>query len=177
MWLLSVTLIGACLLFNIWLLSLQSCLIIICCCCGCCCCGWLRKSLVEFDNKLLFIVVFKEVGPLCTCLWLAWLAIINVFIVFLDELTWWLVSNIVPVRDRFPVVDDTWLLSDGEIRLIGREHDCPSAHVESGHPHSRVRLSSVALAFFCHSISWVTMAATHSAVDTSISLLRSGSSS
>lgn len=40
-------------------------------------------------------------------LWLAWLAIINVFIVFLDELTWWLVSNIVPVRDRFPVVDDT----------------------------------------------------------------------
>lgn len=40
-------------------------------------------------------------------LWLTWLAIINVFIVVLDELTWWLVSNIVPGRDRFPVVDDT----------------------------------------------------------------------
>lgn len=58
----------------------------------------------------------------------------------------------------------TWLLSDGEIRLMGRKHDCPSAHVESGHPHSSFLLNSVALALFCHSISCVTMAATQSAV-------------
>ena len=50
------------------------------------------------------------------------------------------------------------------MRLIGWEQDFPSAHVESGQPHSNCLTNADCLASLCFSISWLTMASTVSAV-------------
>jgi hypothetical protein len=52
------------------------------------------------------------------------------------------------------------------IRRMGWEQVLPSAHVESGQPHSSCLVSAAALARRCFSINWVTMASTVSAVCT-----------
>lgn len=51
-----------------------------------------------------------------------------------------------------------------EMRRMGCEHALPSAHVESGQPHSSCLLSAACLACRCFSINWVTIASTVSAV-------------
>lgn len=72
------------------------------------------KKKKQFKLVLFTNIRMKWPESVWRTLWLTWLVIINVFIVVLDELTWWLVSNIVPGRDRFPVVDDTCrVLSQG----------------------------------------------------------------
>lgn len=84
--------------------------------------------------------------------------------------------TLVPIN-TFGVVLDTWLLLLSKCRCfsfdvtlfelerrIGCEHDLPSAHVESGHPHSNCLTKAACRAARCFSINWATIASTVSAV-------------